>query len=82
MRREDLVGTEYERWLTAEDEYYWVLMDPTPGMDGLSEQIFEKNHPLEYAEDLWKTIFPTVRPIPCLEHTFQWLRQVKIRQLD
>lgn len=51
--REDLLGTEHERWLTEEDGYYWVLMDPTPGMDGLSE-IFEKNRPLEYAEDLWE----------------------------
>lgn len=54
FRREDLVGTEHERWLTEEDQYYWVLMDPTPGSDGLSEQIYEKNHPLEYAEDLWE----------------------------
>lgn len=52
FRRDELEGTELARWLTDE-EYYWVLLDPTPSADEESSQILAQNSPLDYAEDLW-----------------------------
>ena len=54
MRREDLVGTELERWLT-DAEMYWVRFDPTPGSDDNQGRIVEQQgQAIDYAEKLWK----------------------------
>jgi protein-glutamine gamma-glutamyltransferase len=50
--RNDLVGTEHERRL-SDHQKYWLLLDPTPGVDNLAVAIDEQNKPLEYAEELW-----------------------------
>ncbi|MCA9126929.1 MAG: DUF3488 domain-containing protein [Planctomycetales bacterium] len=52
--RDQLVGTELERWLTDAREY-WVHFDPTPAPDGLDEGIVQQpGQTLDYAEKLWK----------------------------
>ena len=52
--REELVGTEYERWLT-DSQFYWMRFDPTPGSDGDPAEIVEQEgQAMDYAEKLWK----------------------------
>lgn len=54
FRHEELVGTEYEEWLT-DSESYWVRFDPTPGSfvedGGIVEQ---QGQALDYVQKVWK----------------------------
>lgn len=52
--REELVGTQFERWLTNKP-FYWMRFDPTPGSDGDQVEIIEQEgQAMDYAEKLWK----------------------------
>ncbi|QDV26173.1 transglutaminase TgpA family protein [Aureliella helgolandensis] len=54
FRRDQLVGTSVERWLT-DDAYFWVRFDPTPGLAGGDDEIIgQDGQTLDYAEKLWK----------------------------
>lgn len=54
LTREDLLGTEYARWLTDAEEY-WVRFDPTPAFDELGNEIVDQpGQTLDFAEKLWK----------------------------
>lgn len=54
FQREQLVGTELERWLT-DDEHYWVRFDPTPSSSGGDVEIVrQRGQAMDYAEKLWK----------------------------
>lgn len=54
FQREQLIGTDVERWLTDASQY-WVRFDPTPYADGESEGIVQQQgQALDYAEKLWK----------------------------
>lgn len=51
---EDLVGTEYEKWLT-DSEAYWVRFDPTPGSFEQDGGIIEQQgQTLDYVQKVWK----------------------------
>lgn len=50
--RQDLVKTEYAKFLT-DAEYYWLLLDPTPILDE-GDEVTEQSSALAYAEDLWE----------------------------
>ncbi|MFO0940177.1 MAG: transglutaminaseTgpA domain-containing protein [Pirellulales bacterium] len=49
--REDLLKTEFAKYLT-DAEHYWLLLDPTPVFDD-GDGVTEQSNALEYAEDLW-----------------------------
>lgn len=53
--REQLEGTDVERWLTDADKYYWVRFDPTPASsDDGSGIVDQDGQAFDYAEKLWK----------------------------
>jgi hypothetical protein len=55
FERNDLVGTELERWLTPTHEFYWVRFDPTAFVEGEGDEIVEQQgQAMDYAEKLWK----------------------------
>lgn len=51
--REQLVGTEYEKWLT-DASYFWVRFDATTPVEGDTGIIEQQGQALDFAEKLWK----------------------------
>ncbi|MEZ6137493.1 MAG: DUF3488 and transglutaminase-like domain-containing protein [Pirellulaceae bacterium] len=54
--REQLLGTELERWLTNDPQQeYWVRFDSTPDSEGGTPEIVEqRGQAMDYAQKLWK----------------------------
>lgn len=54
FKREELVGTPYQQFLTNADAY-WVRFDPTPATNGEDGEITEQQgQAIDFAEKLWK----------------------------
>jgi hypothetical protein len=52
--RQQLLGSDLERWLGEEDAY-WVRFDPTPASDGEDVAIVEQQgQTIDYVDKLWK----------------------------